>query len=124
MHDQPIHEDLKIRRKSTMPLHKSQSGEIQVSSGSLPPIPGHYGGVEKASFSKVVEGLTHSQGSIALIAALLAGFAFQALTTLSITYDELNYTRKVLYIIFSVSCTITIASFLYVAVSCSMLEQR
>jgi hypothetical protein len=77
----------------------------------------------KMPFSKVVEGLTHSQGSIALIAALLAGFAFQALTTLTITYDELDNTKQVIYICFSITTCLTIASFLFVAVSCSMLEQ-
>lgn len=79
----------------------------------------------KEPTSKVVEGLTHSQGSIALISALLSGFAFQALTTLTIEYDDLeNDYKKGVYIAFIIVTSLTIASFLYVAVACSLLEQN
>ncbi|GMI43886.1 hypothetical protein TrCOL_g187 [Triparma columacea] len=80
---------------------------------------------DKEPTSKVVEGLTHSQGSIALISALLSGFAFQALTTLTIEYDDLeNDYKKGVYIAFIIVTSLTIASFLYVAVACSLLEQN
>jgi len=80
---------------------------------------------QKQPCSKVVEGLTHSQGSIALISALLSGFAFQALTTLTVEYDELETDwKRVIYIAFCIVTSLTIASFLYVAVSCSLLEQN
>jgi len=118
-----------------MPLHKSSSGiggssgagSGALTSASLSSLnaDGKSGaGAGKASYSKVVEGLTHSQGSIALISALLAGFAFQALTTLDITYEELEGERKAVYVCFAVTACFTIASFLYIAVACSMLEQN
>ncbi|GMH79347.1 hypothetical protein TL16_g12813 [Triparma laevis f. inornata] len=78
----------------------------------------------KMPYSKVVEGLTHSQGSIALISALLSGFAFQTLTTMTVEYSALSDMKKVVYVIFSLLSCLTISSFLFVAVSCSMLEQE
>ncbi|GMI22666.1 hypothetical protein TeGR_g873 [Tetraparma gracilis] len=79
----------------------------------------------KKPMSAVVEGLTHSQGSIALISVMLAGFAFQGFTTQDFDYDELpsGYLKSV-YVLFSITTSLTIASFLFVAVSCSMLEQN
>ncbi|GMI09779.1 hypothetical protein TrVE_jg10213 [Triparma verrucosa] len=81
-------------------------------------------GTPKMPYSKVVEGLTHSQGSIALISALLSGFAFQALTTMTVEFSSLSEAKKVVYIMFSLLSCLTISSFLFVAVSCSMLEQE
>ena len=46
-----------------------------------------------------------------------------ALTTLDIHYEDLDTDRKIVYVCFSVTACFTIASFLYIAVACSMLEQ-
>ena len=52
----------------------------------------------KEPMSKVVEGLTHSQGSIALISVMCAGFAFQGFTVQDFDYHSLSEYHKIVYI--------------------------
>jgi len=73
--------------------------------------------------SAVIEGLTHSQGSIALISVMLCGFAFQGFTVQEFDYDNLSRYHQIVYIAFSISTSLCIASFLFIAVSCTLLEQ-
>jgi hypothetical protein len=157
-----------------MPIYKSDSsltgslrGGVEISEGrSLSPVPPANSTMvdgkaflrtHKKPMSAVVEGLTHSQGSIALISVMCAGFAFQGFTTQEFEYDSLSKYHQIVYIgkkmkrrsysrvlemqltppnsspphPFSLSCaafvvttSLTIASFLFVAVSCSLLEQN
>ena len=73
-------------------------------------------------YSKVMLGLTDSQGSLALISALLAGFSFQGLSTMDFgSYDD---TPVLLQEAFAITISLSIALNLYVAVNCTILEQN
>ena len=70
-------------------------------------------------------GLTESQGSLALISALLAGFSFQGLSTVDFDYDhETSGPAATLQIAFAISISLGIALQLYVAVCCTILQQN
>ena len=82
-------------------------------------------GARPAPYSEVMLGLTESQGSLALISALLAGFSFQGLSTVDFDYALTeDGPHAVLQILFAVCISISIALNLYVAVCCTILQQN
>ena len=85
--------------------------------------------------SKVIQSLTSSQSSLALISALLSGLSFQSLTQGLPSYSyhargELNpagwneTTYNSLIIVYTASTTLTITLSLYTAVMCTILQQN
>lgn len=78
--------------------------------------------VKKEYYSDVVAGLTASQGSLSLVTALLAGFAFAGLSSVSV--DEYNAAPQWVAYLYPVVATVTIATFLYTAICCAVLEQH
>ena len=73
-------------------------------------------------YSAVVEGLTGAQGTLAVISALLAGFAFSGLT--AVTKEDAAEVYTWVYTSYYVTTTVSVAVQLFVCVVCTLLEQE
>ena len=84
-------------------------------------VPSRVSIVKKEFYSDVVAGLTASQGSLSLVTALLAGFAFAGLSSVSV--EEYERAPDWVAYLYPIVATSTIASSLYTSICCAVLEQ-
>lgn len=85
--------------------------------------PSSKGGAEgPASYSEVVEELTGAQGTLAVISALLAGFAFSGLT--AVTLEDAASVPRAISALYYITTTVSVAVQLFVCVVCTLLEQE
>ena len=70
----------------------------------------------------MVEGLTGAQGTLAVISALLAGFAFSGLT--AVTPEDAERVHPTIAMLYYTTTTVSVAVQLFVCVVCTLLEQE